>query len=54
MVKPYAEDIDFTTVGGNDAFWLRAPHPLAYTDAAGTAHIQPSRIAGPTLGWTAR
>ncbi len=51
VVKQYAGDIDFTSVGGDDAFWLRVPHPLAYTDAAGSARTQPPRIAGPTLIW---
>lgn len=52
VVKRYADDIDFTTVGDADAFWLREPHPLVYIDASGTGHTQRSRIAGPTLIWT--
>lgn len=38
-------------MNGADAFWLRVPHPLAYTDVAGVGHTEPSRIAGPTLIW---
>lgn len=52
VVKKYVDDIDFTTVGGADAFWLRQPHPLVYIDATGTGHTQRTRIAGPTLIWT--
>lgn len=53
VVKKYADDIDFTLVGGSDAFWLRRPHPLVYSDPAGAQRTQRSRIAGPTLIWTA-
>ncbi|WP_395729373.1 hypothetical protein [Nakamurella sp.] len=52
VVKKYADDIDFTQVGGADAFWLRMPHPLVYTDPTGAEQTQRSRIAGPTLIWT--
>lgn len=52
VVKQYGEDVDFTRVGGADAFWLRRPHPLTYTDPTGAARSEPSRIAGPTLIWT--
>lgn len=52
VVKKYIDEIDFTRVGGADAFWLRQPHPLAYIDANGTARTERSRIAGPTLIWT--
>jgi hypothetical protein len=51
VVKKYANDIEFTRVNGADAFWLRVPHPLSYTDAVGVGHTEPSRIAGPTLIW---
>lgn len=53
VVKKYADDIDFTQVGGADAFWLRVPHPMVYTDPTGAEQTQRSRIAGPTLIWTA-
>lgn len=52
VVKKYIDDIDFTTVGTADAFWLREPHPLVYVDTTGGEHTQRSRIAGPTLIWT--
>jgi hypothetical protein len=52
VVKRYIDDIDFTQVGGADAFWLRQPHPLVYLDPTGDGHTQRSRIAGPTLVWT--
>lgn len=52
VVKKYADDIDFTRVAGADAFWLREPHPLVYTDPTGTGHTERSRVAGPTLIWT--
>lgn len=51
VIKGYADDIEFTQVNGQDAFWLRAPHPLGYLDPGGLAHREPSRIAGPTLIW---
>jgi len=52
VVKRYGEDIDFTRVDGADAFWLRVPHPLVYTDVTGAGHTERSRVAGPTLIWT--
>jgi len=50
-VKKYAQDIEFTQVHGQDAFWLRVPHPLVYVDPTGLERTERSRIAGPTLIW---
>jgi hypothetical protein len=51
VIKKYADDVRFTRVDGQDAFWLREPHPLVYTDPGGAEHSERSRIAGPTLIW---
>lgn len=53
VVKSYLDDVEFADVDGDDAFWLRVPHPLVYTDATGPGHSERSRTAGPTLIWTA-
>lgn len=45
VVKQYADDIEFTTVDGGEAFWLRVPHPLTYTDAVGSG--TPNRRGSP-------
>ncbi|HEY5881518.1 MAG TPA: hypothetical protein VIU11_21590 [Nakamurella sp.] len=50
-VKKYAQDVEFTQVDGQDAFWLRVPHPLVYVDPTGVERTERSRIAGPTLIW---
>lgn len=51
VIKSYIDDLEFPQVGGQTAYWLRAPHPLVYTDQAGTDHTERSRTAGPTLIW---
>jgi len=49
VIKKYFADVEFAELGGHDAYWLRAPHPLVYTDSSGAEHTERSRIAGPTL-----
>lgn len=51
VVKKFYEDVQFATLDGGDAIWLRIPHPLVYTDTAGDEFTEQSRIAGPTLIW---
>ncbi len=51
VVKKYAEDVQFTSVDGADAFWLRRPHPLVYTDAAGLERTETSRTSAESLIW---
>ena len=39
VIKKYVQDVEFTQVDGEDAFWLRVPHPLVYADPyRGRAH----------------
>lgn len=52
VVKKYVTDVEFTSVGGHEAFWLAVPHPLTYLAPDGTDGTEPSRIAGPALVWT--
>ncbi len=51
VIKKFADDVVFYRLDGHDAFWLRSPHPLVYTDIGGVEHTERSRIAGPTLVW---
>jgi hypothetical protein len=51
VIKKYARDVEFTQLDGEDAFWLRVPHPLVYLDPTGAEHTEPSRVADPTLIW---
>jgi hypothetical protein len=50
-VKQYAQDVEFLTVAGSDAFWLAVPHPLEYVDGAGAERAAPARTSGPSLVW---
>jgi hypothetical protein len=51
VVKQFYQDVQFATLDGRDAIWLRVPHPLVYLDPGGAEFAEPSRIAGPTLIW---
>jgi hypothetical protein len=51
VIKKYADDVRFTSIDGADAFWLRTPHPLVYTDAAGAELPATARTSGPSLIW---
>lgn len=48
-----APEAQWTDVGGREAIWLPKPHPLSYVDRAGVEHTEATRLAGPTLVWTA-
>jgi hypothetical protein len=51
VIKKYANDVRFTSIDGADAFWLRAPHPIVYTDAAGVELPLTARTSAPSLIW---
>lgn len=43
--------VEWTTVGGTDALWLRGPHSVVYLDRDGTRRTETSRLAANTLVW---
>jgi hypothetical protein len=51
FVKKYWEDVTPTAVGGRDAVWLAASHPIVYVDRDGAERTESARIAGPSLVW---
>ena len=55
-VSPYffksAPEAEWTDVGGKQAIWLPAPHPVTYVGRDGVERTETARLAGPTLVWT--
>lgn len=55
-VSPYffktAPAAEWTDVGGKQAIWLPAPHPVTYVGRDGVERTETARLAGPTLVWT--
>jgi hypothetical protein len=49
--KSAASGLIWTDVGGADALWLPAPHPIAYIGRDGVTRTETARLAGATLVW---
>ncbi len=50
-VKKVFEDVEFTTVNGREAVWLKQPHPIVVVDPSGVERTQTARQSGPSLIW---
>jgi hypothetical protein len=50
-VKKVFEDVQFTTVNGLEAVWLKEPHPIVVVDPSGVERTHTARQSGPSLIW---